>query len=88
VGKELQNTVSQGIKTDSKSQLQELVQSQQQTVVYQLVEMVGPAHSRTFTVEVRAGDRVLGKGTGRSKKSAETDAARSALEQLQSNPTP
>ncbi|MBI4446202.1 MAG: hypothetical protein HY645_09870 [Acidobacteria bacterium] len=35
-----------------------------------------------FTVEVRVGQRVLGTGSGESKKAAEADAARAALEKL------
>jgi len=49
---------------------------------YRLIEAVGPDHDRKFTVEAIAGDAVLGRGSGRSKKLAETEAARSALERL------
>jgi len=42
----------------------------------------GPDHARTFTVEVLLGDKVLGQGSGASKKQAELDAARKALEAL------
>jgi len=83
LNKELQKVVKQGIKTDYKSQLQELIQSrQQQTPTYYLAETEGPTHDRRFTVEVRVGDTVLGRGSSKSKKAAETEAARSALEQL------
>jgi len=86
LNKELQKVVSQGVKTDYKSQLQELIQSKlQPTPAYYLVEAVGPAHDKRFTVEVRVGSTVLGRGSGRSKKVAETEAARSALEQLSTN---
>ena len=81
--KELNKVLSQGIKADYKSQLQELIQTrQQQTPAYKLVEAVGPDHDRTFNVEVRLGDTVLGRGSGKSKKVAEAEAARSALDQL------
>ncbi|MFC2002907.1 ribonuclease III [Chloroflexota bacterium] len=87
--KELQKVVSLGAVEDYKSQLQELMQARQQsTPAYHLVEAIGPAHNRTFTVEVRVADTVLGRGSGRSKKVAETEAARSALERLLSNFTP
>ena len=80
---ELQRVASQEARVDYKSQLQELIQAREQpTPAYQLVEAVGPDHDRRFTVEVRVGDTVLGKGSGKSKKAAETEAARSALEQL------
>ena len=80
---ELAKVVSQGIGVDYKSQLQEFMQSRRQPIpTYRLVEAVGPDHDKRFTVEVMAGDVVLGRGTGRSKKLAETEAARSALERL------
>jgi ribonuclease-3 len=80
--KELEKVISQGIKPDYKSQLQELIQSRQQAVTYYLVEAVGPAHDKRFTVEVRLDDTVLGRGSGKSKKEAETEAAHIALESL------
>ena len=80
---ELQRVASQRGGVDYKSQLQELIQArEQQTPAYQVVEAMGLDHDRRFTVEVRAGDTVLGKGSGKSKKAAETEAARIALEQL------
>ncbi|MFC1896951.1 ribonuclease III [Chloroflexota bacterium] len=80
---ELQKVADQRAGVDYKSQLQELIQArEQQTPAYQLVETVGPDHDRRFTVEVRIGDVVLGMGSGKSKKIAETEAARVALEQL------
>ncbi len=81
--KELEKVASQGAGVDYKSQLQELVQARQQsTPVYHIIDAVGPDHDKRFTVEVRVGDTVLGKGSGKSKKMAETEAARSALQQL------
>ncbi len=83
---ELQKVASQGVGVDYKSQLQELIQArEQQAPAYQLVEAMGPDHDRRFTVEVRACDTVLGRGSGKSKKMAETEAARAALEQLATN---
>jgi len=83
---EQQKVASQGIGVDYKSQLQELIQArEQQTPAYRLVEAVGPDHDRRFMVEVKVGDAVLGRGSGKSKKVAETEAARSALEQLSKN---
>ena len=81
--KELQKVVSEGVVVDYKSQLQEFIQAEeQQTPTYHVIETMGPDHDRKFTVEVRIGDIALGRGSGRSKKMAEADAARSALEQL------
>ena len=83
---ELQEVISQGIEIDYKSQLQELVQSRyRSTPDYRLLEEVGPDHDKVFTVEVIVGDTVLGSGSGKSKKLAETEAARSALERLPTN---
>ncbi len=80
---EFQNVISQGTAVDYKSALQELIQSRlQRTPTYRVVETTGPDHSRTFTVEVRTDDVVLGRGSGKSKKEAQTEAARSALERL------
>ena len=85
LSEELAKVVSHGMGIDYKSRLQELIQSKcQSTPAYRLVAEVGPDHDKRFTVEVMAGDTVLGRGTGRSKKLAESEAARSALEQLAS----
>ena len=84
--KELQQIASQGVGVDYKTQLQELIQSRQQpTPVYYIVEAAGPDHDRRFIVEVRVGDSVLGTGAGKSKRMAETEAARLALERLSIN---
>ncbi len=75
--------LSQGVEADYKSQLQEIIQARhQQPPTYRLIETAGPDHDRTFTVEVRVGNTILGKGSGKSKKMAETEAARSALARL------
>jgi len=86
LSEELEKVISQGVQTDYKSKLQEYVQSrQQQAPTYYVVEAEGPVHDRKFTVEVRVDNTVLGKGSSKSKKAAETEAARSALEGLSSN---
>ena len=83
---ELQKAISQGAGVDYKSRLQELIQARQQlTPVYNVIEAVGPDHAKEFTAEVRVGDTVLGRGSGKSKKAAETEAARSVLERLLTN---
>lgn len=83
LNEELQKVIRQGIGVDYKSQLQEIIQSRYQaTPNYRLIEATGPDHDRRFAVEVTVGDTVLGRGEGKSKKVAETEAARSALEQL------
>ena len=80
---ELLKTLYEGTIIDYKSQLQELLQAQaQQTPVYNLIETSGPDHDKKFTVEVKQGNDVLATGIGRSKKKAETEAARIAMEKL------
>lgn len=84
--KELQRVISQGTRFDYKSQLQEFIQAkQQQTPTYHVIEAVGPDHDRKFTVEVKVGDIVLGRGSGKSKRTAEAEAACSALQRLSAN---
>jgi ribonuclease-3 len=80
---ELEKVISQGGIINYKTQLQELVQARGQPLpVYYLLEARGPDHEPQFTIEVRSGDTVLGQGSGKSKKLAETEAARSALAHL------
>ena len=65
---------------DFKSSLQERLAQRAQVVEYVVTAESGPPHERVFTVLARIGDIVLGEGTGRSKKAAEQEAARVALE--------
>ena len=84
--KELQKVTSQGTRADYKSQLQELTQArQQQTPTYHVIETVGPDHDKRFTVEVKVGDTVLGRGSGKGRRAAEAEAARLALQRLLTN---
>ena len=84
--KEIHKAINQGVDSDYKSRLQEILQSNRQlTPTYRLMEATGPDHDKIFTVEVLASDEVLGKGSGGSKKMAENEAARSALEQFFAN---
>ena len=84
--KELEEVARRGVGVDYKSQLQELIQARGQPVpVYRVVATKGPDHDKRFTVEVGTDDMVLGKGSGKSKKAAEIEAARSALEKLSAN---
>ncbi|WRS27911.1 ribonuclease III [Oscillospiraceae bacterium MB08-C2-2] len=65
---------------DYKTLLQEIVQQNpQETLSYVTVHESGPDHDKRFEVEVRLNSNVIGKGAGRSKKSAEQEAAREAL---------
>ncbi len=69
---------------EAKTALQELVQARDRgPISYELIDEQGPAHDKTFTVEVKVGDRTLARATGKSKKQAEQLAAREALLLLQ-----
>ena len=68
---------------DYKTGLQELVQQKKnQVLTYTLVGESGPDHDKHFEVEVRLNGKVVGLGSGSSKKRAEQDAARVAIEAL------
>lgn len=68
--------------SDYKSALQEFVQTEQRSLVYEVVLESGPAHNKSFTVEVKIDDIVYGCGTAGSKKEAEQEAAHDALLKL------
>lgn len=83
---DLQSLANRGAPADYKSELQELFQArEQQAPTYHVLEATGPDHDKTFTVEVRLGNTVLGRGSGKSKKAAETDAAHAILKSLLAN---
>ena len=65
-----------------KSALQEKLQEDGITPTYKLVETQGPPHDRTFVAQVFAGTQGLARGTGRTKKEAESQAAKSTLARL------
>jgi len=65
---------------DSKSNLQELIQgSLKKEFHYEVLQESGPEHDKTFVVEVLMEETSIGKGTGRTKKAAEQQAAYEAL---------
>jgi ribonuclease-3 len=68
---------------DYKSALQEYLQAGRQPAAeYRVVEESGPEHQKTFTVEVVAGENLVARGRGGSKKAAEQEAAKTVLERL------
>ena len=68
---------------DYKTALQELVQQKKnQTIQYTLVGESGPDHDKQFRVELSINGDVIGSGTGTSKKRAEQEAAKAAIEVL------
>lgn len=71
---------------DPKSALQEKVQQWGlDTPIYDVSGEYGPDHDKTFHVVVRWQGEILGKGRGKTKKDAEQDAARRALQRLADN---
>jgi len=70
-----------------KSRLQELIQGRfKEPPRYRVQQIAGPDHDRSYAIEVFCRDTVLGVGRGHSKKSAEQQAARAALERLADQP--
>ena len=68
---------------DFKSALQELLQAREMPLPeYRLVAAVGPDHRKQFEIEVVVRGEPLASATGSSKKDAEQEAARAALEKL------
>jgi ribonuclease-3 len=67
---------------DFKSTLQERLAQRGEVVAYDVSAEHGPPHDRTFEVVATVEEREVGRGTGRSKKAAEQEAARGALENL------
>ncbi|MDF2699045.1 MAG: rnc [Haloplasmataceae bacterium] len=68
---------------DYKSKLQELVQTDNtRTVRYEIVSETGPAHNKTFISEVFMDEIKMGVGEGHSKKEAEQNAAKVALDKM------
>ena len=67
--------------TDYKTALQERVQRRAgQVLNYELVAQSGPDHRKTFTMRVTLNGKPIGEGSGRTKKEAEQNAAKSGLE--------
>ena len=66
--------------SDYKSHLQELVQTDKKSLDYKVVSESGPAHDKTFQVDVIVDGIKFGSGIGKSKKEAEQNAAKDAIE--------
>jgi ribonuclease-3 len=69
---------------DFKSALQERLARRGALVRYDVIEEQGPPHNRTFSISATIDGVEVGRGTGRSKKDAEQEAAQVALEALES----
>src|SRR5207302_2740324 len=68
---------------DYKSALQELLARRGALVSYDVIDEQGPPHDRTFSVSANIQGAEVGRGSGRSKKDAEQEAAQAALEELE-----
>jgi ribonuclease-3 len=74
---------------DHKTTLQELCQARyRRSPRYHLDSEAGPAHLKSFEISAWLGERMLARGQGRSKKEAEADAARTALDVLLAEESP
>lgn len=72
---------------DYKSQLQEIIQRKHKLVPdYHVLQESGPDHGKTFEIGVYFKKKLLGRGTGKSKKEAEQEAAKNALEKITNKP--
>lgn len=68
---------------DSKTHLQEIIQkTSEEPLVYKVVNEIGPDHEKIFEVIVKHNNTIIGKGSGRSKKSAEQEAAFNAIHNM------
>ncbi len=70
-----------GLHRDYKTELQQLIQQAEGDYLeYRTVGESGPDHQKTFLVEARLNSNVIGRGSGRTKREAEQNAAKQALE--------
>ena len=77
------NDVNYDDNTDFKTKLQEQIQAdQRKTVTYELLSATGPSNNPVFEMAVKMDDIILGTGIGSSKKRAEQQAAKDALNKL------
>ena len=77
----LDDILASGSWRDPKSHLQEVSQRiDGHTPVYRVLSEEGPDHDKIFTLGVYVGEKLMGKGSGSSKQSAQQEAARAALE--------
>lgn len=87
IQKHILSTLDEILKTgswlDPKSHLQELAQAKTgDTPTYKVIDEDGPDHDKTFTIGVHVAGRVMGKGSGPSKQSAQQEAAKEALKRF------
>lgn len=77
----LSEAIESGAGADYKTTLQEILQADgERGFFYRVINEDGPDHEKTFYVELVLNDQVIGWGKGMSKKEAEQNAAKAALE--------
>jgi ribonuclease-3 len=81
--RELQTVVTAGDRYDAKNALQEIAVRDGGELPSYRVASSGPDHDKRFTAHVYLDGELFGAGTGRSKKEAEQNAAREALERIE-----
>ncbi len=80
ISEEIDKIVESGADRDYKTALQQFIQQERGSLLeYVTVGEKGPAHEKTFFVEVRLNGNVIGRGEGASKRKAEQSAAKEAL---------
>ncbi|HOQ37341.1 MAG TPA: ribonuclease III [Acetivibrio sp.] len=83
LGELINKSINGSIFTDYKTQLQEYIQkTSDHTISYEIIEEIGPDHSKMFVSQVKIDEKTLGIGKGRSKKEAEQMAAKAYLEKI------
>ena len=77
----MEDTAEKGDFRDYKTKLQQIVQMEKgERLEYVLVGESGPDHKKVFQVEARLNHNLIGSGIGSSKRAAEQEAAKKALE--------
>ena len=85
--KEMDFICTHGINSDYKTYLQEFLQKDGDVnLVYQVIATSGPEHNKRFKTEVLLNGKAIGEGNGRTKKDAEQQAAKDAIEKLHISP--
>lgn len=81
----IKDAVKGEILLDYKTELQEVIQKTSNSrIEYRVIKEEGPDHNKKFFVEVLNNGKALGSGNGSSKKEAEQEAAKSALNKVDS----
>lgn len=76
----LKDALEQEFFYDSKTILQEIIQSEYKDAIqYEVINQEGPDHDKKFTVSIRVNDKEIGIGKGKTKKAAEQEAAHQAI---------